>query len=358
MFLFFLSALALAAPKKKDSQDKSDSSSAEGNMYYKGFGGVGLGYQRYTNFAVPPGSERLLEGRNGFEKEKFSGTTVTSFYYSRIKESPIYLGYAVSAMFSNRSVVDRNTDSLMFPECPSYLAPYEEEDFTYEGVSSVNGEEPGWKNETFQHTEGTYVEDGQTYQFSCQNLSGVRNNQESLVHIPAEVNIAYVLRPMEKVQLWAAAGISINWYDYKYMFSQNGLTAVYDEYVSAELVDYTWGYEYTENFGASKALEDSGIKGVLKAYLPGAQVSIGSEYVIGKLPKIGGDWGVGIIGKYSYVKGLKQDITPGFEYYFEGHFENDPEDEKQRVDFSQSAAKTVSPRLSNWNISGSLTWHY
>ena len=321
--------------------------------HYEGFGGVSLGVQRYFQFAVDPDFHELLDGRETLTNASIGGTVVTSYYFSRISNSRLYVGYAVSAMFSDELYSSKDPSVMMNPYCPAYDS----------AVSSVNGGQPGGDYNEFRPTEGTYSYEGQLYEYGCLNNFGVRTNRETLVHIPAEFNFAWVARPTQKTQFWVSAGTSINWYDYKYQFSQNGFSSIYDSYYgldeSTGEVDYDeayyelyWSYDYEERIGASKALESSGWEAFKESYLLGFQIATGGEYIFGELPRIGGEWGLGLIGKYSYVQGREQKLTP------KASMDSRLVGAAEKYAYKQSASMQIKPNLSNVNLSASLIWHY
>ena len=317
--------------------------------FYNGFGGVAIGVQQYKNFALDNGGTKLLDGRETLNNETIRGTVVSSYYYSRLRESRVYIGYTISAMFSDSVFYSKNPRLLMNPYCAAY-------DST---VSSVNGGVAGGDQNMFRETEGYYEWEGDTYYYSCQEHFGVRVNRETLAHVPAEVNTAYVFRPTPKIMLWLAGGISISWYDYKYIFTQSGYASHYDSYYQEEgqsvadaTYDMYWNYSYEERFGAAKTLEEEGWNTLKNSYLLGTQASLGAEYIFGELPRIGGDWGLGVLGKYSYIRGKKQPYEPygGMDYEVTGD-----SDKGYYWDIDEGI---VRPVLSNWNLSGTLTWHY
>lgn len=386
MWLLFLSFVAMAEDEAKDSETEEAEDTAENTdddsdeisersgaedmpsasesesvaaaddpypMHYDGFGGVSLGVQRYIQFSIDPSFHELLDGRETLPNNSIGGTVVTSYYFSRISNSRLYVGYAVSAMFSDKLYSSKDPTVLMNPYCPAYDA----------AVEAVNGGQPGGDYNTFRPSEGTYTYGGQEYEYGCMNNFGVRTNRETLVHIPAEFNMAWVGRPTAKTQVWVSAGTSINWYDYKYRFSQNGFSSIYDSYYGLDVdtgeVDYDesyfemyWSYDYEERFGASKNVEDSGWKAFKESYLLGFQVATGGEYIFGELPRIGGEWGLGLLGKYSYVRGSKQTLTPS------ASMDSRLVGAAEKYAYKEEASMTIKPNLSNVNLSASLIWHY
>ena len=94
------------------------------------------------------------------------------------------------------------------------------------------------------------------------------------------------------------------------------------------------------------------INGVKDSYLVGAQASLGAEYIFGELPRIGGEWGFGVIGKYSYIRGTKQPVEPFADMDYEVI---DSSDVGWYWDVDQTE---ITPNLSNFNVSGTLVWHY
>ena len=174
---------------------KASKERAYNDRLYKGFGGVSIGPQSYKNFALENNGTKLLDGRETLNNEWIKGTVVTSFYYTQVAKSNVYIGYSVGAMFSDNVFYSKNPGLLMNPYCPAYDA----------SVTSVNGGLPGGDQNQFRAPEGTYEYDGATYDYSCQEHFGVRVNRETLAHIPAEVNTAYVIRPIKQLMLWAAA---------------------------------------------------------------------------------------------------------------------------------------------------------
>lgn len=330
----------------QNSEEGDSSTTSDDDIYYDGFGGVALGYQQYKNFAKNTKSTLLLDGREGIDMEHIAGTTVSSFYFSRIAKSKIYVGYSVTAMFADRVVSSEDANSLMLPYwCPAY----------WNEVSSVNGGKPGGDQNVFHDQEGTYELYGDTYEYSCNNQFGARSNRETLVHIPAEINFAYVMRPIKKMQVWVSGGMSISWYDYKYSFNQSGFTSVHDSYLTDEDLDYSWSYEYAANFGASQTVSEGGWEEFKKSYLPGIQAALGTEYVFGKLPRIGGDWGLGLIAKYSVIRGSEFTYQP--KYFFDAEVTSDSGG-VSRSAFNEQDTEKVRPTLSNWNLSAALSWHY
>ena len=134
------------------------------DKFYKGFGGVSIGVQQYKNFALDNGGTKLLDGRETLNNEHIRGTVVSSYYYTRLRQSRVYLGYSISAMFSDSVFYSKNPRLLMNPYCSAY-------DST---VSSVNGGIAGGDQNMFRETEGYYEYDGATYYYSCQEHFGVR----------------------------------------------------------------------------------------------------------------------------------------------------------------------------------------
>lgn len=319
------------------------------DKFYNGFGGVSIGVQQYKNFVLDNMDETLFDGRETLNNEVIRGSVVSSYYYSRFRDSRVYIGYTISAMFSDSVFYSNNPRLLMNPYCSAY----------YLGVESVNGGPPAGDNNMFRATEGTYQWEGDTYYYSCQNHFGVRINRETLIHVPAEVNTAYVFRPTQKIMLWVAGGISVSWYDYRYNFNQSGYATHYDSYYQEEgqsvedaMYDVYWTYSYEERFGASTTAEEEGFGSVKNSYLLGSQASIGAEYIFGELPRIGGEWGFGVLGKYSYIRGKKQEYIPY------GSMDSEAVADSSKEAWWDETTNVIIPILSHWNVGGTLTWHY
>ncbi len=101
------------------------------------------------------------------------------------------------------------------------------------------------------------------------------------VHLPFEVNVAYVLS-LGKFNAWAGGGL-------------NASIAQGQVYLS--LADLT-----------NSIYCEASATGQTK-FSPGAQLFLGGEYVFGRIPYIGGNWGLFLQYKYMYVNKMNMKVS-------------------------------------------------
>ena len=90
------------------------------------------------------------------------GTVVSSSYYTRLRQSRVYIGYIIATVLSDSVFYSKNPRVQMNPYCPSY----------YDGVSSVNGGDFGGDQNVFRAAEGFYTREGEEYLYSCHQEEG------------------------------------------------------------------------------------------------------------------------------------------------------------------------------------------
>ncbi len=139
------------------------------------------------------------------------------------------------------------------------------------------------------------------------------------VHMPLELNLAYLLS-FGKLNAWAGGGVNASIAQAEvylsYMDFQNGL------YCEASATGQT-------------------------RFVPGAQVFLGGEYMVGRMPYVGGNWGLFLQYKQMFVQRVNMRIS-GTASCVDAFGNSD----------SQSFEDSIGIDLSNGSFVLGLTYHF
>lgn len=232
------------------------------------FGGVLIGRSNYP-FLIRK-SDSYYDGRGSGYFQDVTATTVSSSYLSRIGNTRFYTGFGISASFSALGKSEQNANN-------PYCTPSSEEKITNDG-------------------SGGYL--------YCENFLSTQTINETMFHIPAEWQISYAYRPIENIMFNGGMAISINYYNYQYEMNQAGVgfNSYYDEDSKfEEEIAYFW----TEDFRQEVPMK-------FKSPVPGVAFFGSADLIFGKLPRIGGNWGVTASVKWSRVVWDYRKITPSY----------------------------------------------
>ena len=161
-------------------------------------------------------------------------------------------------------------------------------------------------------------------------VAGAYVQTESLFHVPIEANSGYVWRFHKRFMLWFGSGTSVHYQNYAWEEYESGLTES-----SVDNTTFFWESSYIEG------------KDVYKLQ-PGWQAFAGTEFIFGKIPRIGGEWGLGIQGKYQYIRKFAKSAS-GLYVYDEAN--------SNEYDFQERR------KIGHWNLSNvlwgaNLNYHY
>jgi hypothetical protein len=211
------------------------------------YGGVTFGQSLY-GFALTTSPDyddgRETRGDNFRALQTF---TVSSRYLAKVGDTRFFVGFGVSAAY--HSMGDSSTTDYTNPYCPNGI-------------------------------EGDYQET-QTGGFEyCENLFGVQTRAEQFLHVPAELIFAYTYRPIRRLMLNVSFGPSVHYFAYRYELAESG-TSLHEYDFGADQDLIFW----RENYTHSAVLNP-------RRVVPGFFVGSSVDVIFGKLPRIGGDWGL------------------------------------------------------------------
>lgn len=273
------------------------------------FGGVTFGKSFYPYLIQP--SKKYYDGRQGQLFADAETFTVSSSFLAQISDTRFYTGFGVSAAFGSRASA---TEGYNNPYCP-----------------------PGAESEWEEVVDGEY--------FSCENIMGTQSRSETLLHVPAEWQFAYAYRPVKWFMFNLGGALSITYYNYEYRMEQTGVGL--DTYADAngDLID-DYYYYWDESFRQTVPLKAQSV-------LPGVAVFAAADFIFGKLPRIGGEWGLTLNAKYTRVKWDYRNIQQSYKVQAEdwgsGTVWGDLQGRKSESQFVD---------LSNGSLGLGLSYHY
>jgi len=165
--------------------------------------------------------------------------------------------------------------------------------------------------------------------------AGVYTSQESFFHLPIEANTSYVWRWSKFFQSWVGTGFSIHLVNYNYVDRQVGIS----NDANGDLVFW------------QDAFKEGGTSFRTK---PGYQIFAGTEFIFGKIPRIGGEWGLGLTTKFQTISAFElQQVGDTFVY------EEKNEDGSNRGnDLADRGPQFREYDADNFSLTLGLTFHY
>jgi len=186
-------------------------------------------------------------------------------------------------------------------------------------------------NDAFSSTRGIRNE----VNGDLDTVAGVYTSQESFFHLPIEANSSYVWRWSKFFQSWIGTGFSIHLVNYTYVDRQVGISTD----PNGDLVFW------------QDAFQEGGTSFRTK---PGYQLFGGTEFIFGKIPKIGGEWGLGLTGKFQTIRvfDLQQ---PGRAFTYE---EKNEDGSDRGNDLQERGPQFREYDADNFSLTLGLTFHY
>jgi hypothetical protein len=226
---------------------QANAQDAEDTVRYRGFGGISYGFVGFFDRAKPDKGQRAVElGDEG------GSQALGSECLLRIADSRWFAGYSVAlqggAAFSRSLSVFNTSRSTKSPAC--------------------GGEQ------CFGLVETTYVD---------------------VLHVPIEANTAHVW-DVGKFNFWVGGGPSIHLLKFTAYNSANAV----------QVLDPDNQDDPANNTATSAITEQQGRS---RKFGGGFQVMGGTGFEFGKLPQIGGRWGLTLNVKYQIVKNLEQILS-------------------------------------------------
>lgn len=173
-----------------------------------------------------------------------------------------------------------------------------------------------------------------------ETIAGNWTYTERFYHLPIESNSAYVWRFQRMLMWWVGAGFSLHLLDYSQIETHS---AIATDTTNGELLFWS---------------DDFRVGGTSFKTRPGFQVFTGFEFIFGKIPRIGGEWGLSLQTRYQQVASFKvKNRRKGPEYAYREEYLN-PALNTGGFDFADPGSDFEAYDVDNLGISVGLGYHF